>query len=192
MKNQHTAAFGLLAADWGPNQLFKNMTRKNRLSLVADIIEQNCVTNQDELLKLLAAQGFIVTQATLSRDLKKLQAVKVPDEYGSYRYRISDSSYINNSEIPDFARRPHGRNYHPGVEKLAISGNMIVIKTRNGYAGALAYDIDMLDNDMLLGTIAGADTVFAVMDPEADRNEILDVLSAIIPIENMSPAKDQL
>ena len=58
---------------------------------------------------------------------------------------------------------------------------MAVIKTRNGYAGGLAYDIDMLDSPMILGTIAGADTIFAVLNADASRNEILDLFSEILP-----------
>ena len=64
---------------------------------------------------------------------------------------------------------------------MAFSGRQAVIKTRNGYAGGVAYDIDELSSDVILGTIAGADTVFVAISDKATRRQVYDMLSEIIP-----------
>ena len=64
---------------------------------------------------------------------------------------------------------------------IAITGNLVVIKTRNGYASGLAYDIDTLESDLVLGTIPGADTVFAAVKEGTPRHELYTLFSSFIP-----------
>lgn len=146
--------------------------RKHRLSVIADIIASTAVASQDEMLRLLAARGFIITQATLSRDLKLLRTNKVPTDLGGYTYTFNDKGAINNTVQSAL---------HPAAVSVALSGNMLVIKTRNGYASGLAYDMDSLNSPLILGTIAGADTVFAVVRAGVDRAELCEMLSGFLP-----------
>lgn len=148
-------------------------TRKRRQKEICNIINSVPVKSQLELAKILQTRGFEVTQASLSRDLKMVNARKYPRGSANARYIIF--------EEPDLERMGELTGASASVISFSLSGNMAVIKIRNGYAGGLAYDIDMLDSPMILGTIAGADTIFAVLNADASRNEILDLFSEILP-----------
>ena len=74
-------------------------------------------------------------------------------------------------------------NYQSGFVSLAISGNMAVIKTRNGYAPGLAYDIDISNSKDILGTIPGSNTIFAVMREGMTHDEIRESLSRFLPLD---------
>lgn len=148
-------------------------TRKRRQKEICNIINSVPVKSQLELAKILQTRGFEVTQASLSRDLKMVNARKYPRGSANARYIIF--------EEPDLERMGELTGASASVISFSLSGNMAVIKTRNGYAGGLAYDIDMLESPMILGTIAGADTIFAVLNADASRNEILDLFSEILP-----------
>ncbi len=75
------------------------------------------------------------------------------------------------------------------ILSLAFTGNIAVIKTRNGYAGGLAYDIDEISSPLLLGTIAGADTVFVALAEDASRNVLFTLFSAILPANVIAESK---
>ncbi|MGM9803487.1 MAG: arginine repressor [Muribaculaceae bacterium] len=153
--------------------------KKARLQMIKDIIRENVVGCQDELAKLLAVEGMHVTQATLSRDLKALRITKVANHEGAYMYVMSDGY----DQTAEGTVLPGGRM--PGVAtgfvSLEFSGNFAVIKTRNGYASGLAYDIDMAELDEFIGTIAGANTVFAVLREGITHRRASRALSTIIP-----------
>lgn len=164
--------------------------RKSRLPVIIDILTHNSIGSQEELSKQLAIRGFIVTQATLSRDLKMLRTTKVATDMGGYRYIIADSNHMSNE--------PYAKNQntvqsslHPAALSCAISKNIVVIKTRNGYASGLAYDIDMLESEHILGTIPGADTVFAVVNENSSREQLYALFSSFLPSHVMSQARSQ-
>lgn len=136
--------------------------KKNRVQLITDLINNNCIGSQSELCDLLVSNGVDVTQATLSRDLKMLRATKVPTDSGGYMYIIPDSNEIHNKML-EHGQAGSSAATHVGPMSIEFSGNFAVIKTRNGYATGLAYDIDMSHSPEILGTIAGADTVFAIL-----------------------------
>ena len=151
--------------------------KKERLRAIIEIIKNNPIGNQLELSENLAEQGFKVTQATLSRDIKTLRVTKVATDHGKYTYIIPDNNNLQNSLLMN-------HNQQIGFVSVAFSGNIAVIKTRNGYATGLAYDIDMSQSAQILGTIAGADTVFAIIREGVTRDEVLKLLSRFIPIDN--------
>lgn len=151
--------------------------KKERLRAIIEIIKNNPIGNQLELSEKLAEQGFKVTQATLSRDIKTLRVTKVATDHGKYTYIIPDNNNLQNSLLMN-------HNQQIGFVSVAFSGNIAVIKTRNGYATGLAYDIDMSQSTQILGTIAGADTVFAIIREGVTRDEVLKLLSRFIPIDN--------
>ncbi len=151
--------------------------KKERLRAIIEIIKSNPIGNQLELSEKLAEQGFKVTQATLSRDIKTLRVTKVATDHGKYTYIIPDNNNLQNSLLMN-------HNQQIGFVSVAFSGNIAVIKTRNGYATGLAYDIDMSQSAQILGTIAGADTVFAIIREGVTRDEVLKLLSRFIPIDN--------
>ena len=161
-------------------------SRKARLPEIIDILTHHVISSQEELSKQLAVRGFIITQATLSRDLKLLRANKIADDRGGYRYIVGENHAFARSR----GRRhtPVVPTSHSSVLSIAITGNLVVIKTRNGYASGLAYDIDMLGSDLVLGTIPGADTVFVAVREGTPRKELYTLFGAFIPATVMSEA----
>ena len=160
-------------------------SRKNRLPEIIDILANQTIASQEELAKELAIRGYTTTQATLSRDLKLLKASKVADDRGGYRY-VADTS-ANSIQLHTHGHMPSATTHH-SVISLAVTGNLIVIKTRNGYASGLAYDIDSMNSDMILGTIPGADTVFVAVREGISRADLFDLFSSFIPTSVMSAA----
>lgn len=133
----------------------------------------------------LKARNCEVTQATLSRDLKTLRTSKVVTELGGYRYVIA----ANGTAADEVATHAMDSVRQAAILSIAVTGQTVVIKTRNGYAGGLAYDIDELLSPIILGTIAGADTVFVAVDEHASRRDIFDLLSTILLANVMSEGK---
>lgn len=158
------------------------MSRKNaRIETLIEIIKNNIVGSQEELLKHLASKGFVITQATLSRDLKMLKASKVHLDHGDYTYMLPDATTAKNYT----GRKSSISNRVPlnGFISVEFTGNLAVLLTRNGYASGVAYDIDMLNASEIAGTIAGANTVFIAFKEGVTHKQARDVLKRIIPIE---------
>lgn len=102
--------------------------RQKRLTAIADILLNNIVGSQDELLELLLQGGYDVTQATLSRDLKTLRTSKIPTEMGRYRY-------VMGGVLPpdkDVEKGAAGMVSRAAIESVTMSGQLLVIRTRNG------------------------------------------------------------
>lgn len=160
--------------------------RSARLSVIMDLLTDNKIGNQEELSRLLADRGFDVTQATLSRDLRTLKIVKTVADDGSYRYV---AKHEPDSDISSFLRKETASL--PQALSIDVSGNIVVIKTRNGYASGLAYDIDLLRSEHVLGTIPGADTVFVVVNENSSRADIFNLFRDIMPVEVMEKSRSQ-
>lgn len=163
-------------------------SRKARLPEIIDILAHQVISSQEELSKQLAIRGFIITQATLSRDLKLLRAHKVSDDRGGYRYIVGDAHVFSRGK--QRPRATTGAGSHTAALSISITGNLVVIKTRNGYASGLAYDIDMLDSEWVLGTIPGADTVFVAIKEGTGRTDLFNLFSSFLPQSVMAEAKD--
>lgn len=159
--------------------------RQARLALIVKILLNNSIGSQEELMALLEANNCIVTQATLSRDLKTLRTSKVATELGGYRYVIA----ANGTAADEVATQAMDSVRQAAILSISFSGRQAIIKTRNGYAGGVAYDIDELLSPAILGTIAGADTVFVAVDDKATKAEIYKALSQIIPANIMEEGK---
>jgi len=139
-------------------------TRAGRRQLILDILGRQSVHSQGELLEILARDGFVVTQATLSRDLVELGAVKVregktlvyavPGEGGDRTARVAPGLH----EVTDRLRRQ--------CEELLVtalaSANLVVLRTPAGAANYLAAALDHAGQPEILGTIAGDDTVMII------------------------------
>lgn len=146
------------------------------------LIRNKCIGSQDELAAQLAQHGYEVTQATLSRDLKMLKTTKVPTDRGTYVYMLPDSNTLKDKLLAR-GRMDLNTNYQSGFISLTFSGNIAIIKTRNGYAAGLAYDIDMHEFPEIIGTIPGSDTIFAVIREGVTQAEARKVLATILPLE---------
>ena len=157
--------------------------KKERLQLIVNLVKKNSIGSQNELAQMLEKNGCSVTQATLSRDLKSMKITKVATNDGGYMYIIPDTNKIHDSMLMS-GQRSMTAHQQVGFISIKFSGNIAVIKTRNGYAAGLAYDIDMSHSDEVLGTIAGADTVFAIMDENLSHDDALKFFARFIPVEH--------
>ena len=155
--------------------------RKKRVQVIMDLISSRSIGSQEELVRLLADRGFKVTQATLSRDLKMLRTTKVATDRGTYMYILPDRNVVKDRMLATGEINPEN-HYTNGFVSLAFSGNIAVIKTRNGYAGGMAYDIDVCNTPEILGTIPGSDTVFAVLAEGVSHEQARQALSKVLSI----------
>lgn len=157
--------------------------KTSRLETLKMLISSQELSSQEQLLQALQKEGFQITQATLSRDLKLLKVAKAASSSGKYAYVLpNDTLYkrvTNHTSISKML-------VSTGFQSINFSGNMIVIKTRPGYASSIAYNIDNSDIPQILGTIAGDDTIFLVKKKGVDEEEIVDILSEVIPDINQN------
>lgn len=152
--------------------------KTDRLEALKMIISSRELGSQSELLTALDKEGFHLTQATLSRDLKQLKVAKAASMNGKYVYVLPNETMYRRVKTP---RRASEMQLTSGFLSINFSGNMGVIRTRPGYASSIAYNIDNNDVPDVLGTIAGDDTIFIVIKEGADNADVIDELSYIIP-----------
>ena len=141
-------------------------TNKMRLQVIKKIISEQEVSDQIHLLNELKNSGIETTQATISRDLQRLNVVKVRVETGRYRYQILKKESEN--DLKDQLRVV----FDNFVNQIKSTNNMIVIKTTSGNANSVAVIIDRLGLPEILGTIAGDDTVLTIFDTDENRKQI--------------------
>ncbi len=137
------------------------------------IISSQQLGNQEEVLRALSDEGFNLTQATLSRDMKQLKVAKAASMNGKYVYVLPNETMYRRVAKPSTARE---MLHTPGFVSMSFSGNMAVIKTRPGYASSIAYNIDNSDIPEILGTIAGDDTIFIVMKEGTSKLRLKNAL----------------
>lgn len=152
--------------------------KNNRLEALRLIISSQELGSQEELLKALQKEGFKLTQATLSRDLKQLKVAKAATMGGTYVYVLPNDSMYKRISTPASIREMMQMT---GFVSLQFSGNMGVIKTRPGYASAMAWNIDNAGIPSIIGSIAGNDTIFFVIKEDVPRQEVIDALSEVLP-----------
>ena len=152
--------------------------KNNRLEALRLIISSQQLGSQDELLNALQKEGFKLTQATLSRDLKQLKVAKAASMSGNYVYVLPNETMYKRVSTPNSIRE---MMKVPGFISINFSGNMGIIKTRPGYASSIAWNIDNSDIPEILGTIAGDDTIFIVIKEGIKHQEVISALSDFVP-----------
>ena len=155
------------------------MKEKNsRIETLKMLISSKELGSQEEVLKALKKEGFQLTQATLSRDLKQLKVAKAASMNGKYVYVLPNETMYKRVSSAQSAREMLST---PGYMSLNFSGNMGVLKTRPGYASLIAYNIDNADIPQVLGTIAGDDTIFLALKEGCSRQKVVEELGNIVP-----------
>lgn len=152
-------------------------TKDRRLEAIKMIISGKEVGSQEEVLNELRKEGFTLTQATLSRDLKQLKVAKAASMNGKYVYVLPNETMYRRSHKPLSAGEMLS---NPGFLSINFSGNLGVIKTRPGYASSIAYNIDNSNVPEILGTIAGDDTIIIVLREGVDQNALVDGINDIV------------
>ena len=143
--------------------------KASRQIRILELIQNNSIQTQDELATALRNEGYDVTQATVSRDIKELNLIKTAAPDGSYRY-----SAVNNVK-QDQQDRLH-RIFASTVLKVQSANNIIVLKTMQGSANTVAVVIDSFNNDDILGCVAGDDTVIIIV---SSNDKVADIESLI-------------
>jgi transcriptional regulator of arginine metabolism len=134
------------------------LAKPQRQHRVARLLADHAVTSQGQLVELLAAEGIAATQATVSRDLEDLGAIKVRVAGGESAYAIP--------ELPSRQRAPEDhlrRVFGDWVVEVAHSGNLVVLRTPPGSAHVVASAIDRSGLPGVLGTVAGDDTLVVIV-----------------------------
>lgn len=137
------------------------------------LIKEQIITTQDELQEALELLGFKVTQSTVSRDIKELRIIKSQDENGIYRYLVA-------SGTANKAASHYEEMFSRAAIDVLYSMNTVVVKCYPGMASSACVALDRLFSDMVLGSLAGDDTILAVTKSEHDSLVLTSELKKLI------------
>ncbi len=152
-------------------------TMKNkRHEAILRIITENIVETQDELQKYLEEAGFTVTQSTVSRDIKQLRVTKTHDSHGNCRY----ISRISQADIKSDDHQKYIDVFSNCVRSIDYAMNDVVIKCYPGMASSACLTIDSIYKDMIVGSLAGDDTIFVITRSEDSAKELVSKLNGLI------------
>lgn len=147
--------------------------KTNRQKKILEIVNHSTVETQDDLILALAQEGFHVTQATISRDIRELQLTKVLTGKGNYRY-----------VAPKKEEQPAGMKFNTALVESVVSVehamNLVIIRTFPGLANAVAAGIDRLAIAEVLGCVAGDDTIFVATRSEQSAKNISERLHVMM------------
>ena len=139
--------------------------KSKRQERILELITSNEIETQDDMMNLLREEGFAVTQATVSRDLKELKLTKTLTSRGTYRYTRPTHHHIaGNAKF--------SRAMVDSITKVDYSCNNVVLKTYPGMAQAVASGVDALNLADILGCVAGDDTIIIVTRDEESSAQI--------------------
>ena len=136
-----------------------------RQTAILSLIEQNDIETQEELAGKLREMGIVVTQATVSRDIKELRLLKVLSSKGGYKYATADKAEHGLSDR-------FVRIFVDSVLSISHAGNIIVIKTLSASANAACEAIDSMHWPEILGTMAGDNTILAIVHDEEEAARV--------------------
>ncbi|MDY4921239.1 MAG: arginine repressor [Phascolarctobacterium sp.] len=135
--------------------------KMTRHAKIKEIIDNHKIETQEDLASALRNEGIDVTQATVSRDIKELMLVKVPDANGHYHYAYpKEHSMMLTTERLE-------RTFHDSIVNIRANECMVVIHSLPGTAQAVGFALDYMKWPEILGTIAGDDTVFVALENKA-------------------------
>ena len=145
----------------------------NRHAKIIELINMYQIETQEELATYLNQEGFKVTQATVSRDIRDLKLTKIPSEDGKQKYAIHQSAgtTMNDKYI---------RVLRDGYVSMDMAQNILVIKTVGGMAMAVAAAVDAMQWNEVVGSIAGDDTIMCAIRTNEDTVKVMDKISKIV------------
>lgn len=151
----------------------RNTNKRTRLQVIRMIVGNSAIESQEILAREMDKAGFPSTQTTLSRDLKQLRISKVRTRSGKSVYALPGTVQFEAVATSDEIRETRW--------SLLFGNSMAIIHTPPGHASMVAYDIDETRSPLILGTIAGDDTVFVALSVEAEREKVEEVLYKVVP-----------
>lgn len=148
----------------------KRVSKTKRQTQVADLLAAEAITSQEQIVEHLGANGITATQATVSRDLEDLGAIKVRIPGGASAYAIPDHPH------EQVAPAGHLRRvFTEWVVDAQASDNIVVLRTLPGSAHVVASAIDRTGLDEVLGTVAGDDTLMVVASPSSSGEAVAEL-----------------
>lgn len=147
--------------------------KAKRQALIREIVENQSIQTQEELADALREHGMVVTQATVSRDIKEMHLLKVLSEEGGYRYATMDKSEQGMNERLI-------RMLADSVVDMSSANNLIVIHTLPGSAHVAGEAVDSLRWPEVLGTIAGDNTILVIVRSNEDVDAVLRRFRGIV------------
>ena len=150
--------------------------KKARHEVTLSLIEKENIGTQEALLERLIEEGYSVTQATISRDIKALRLLKTPTGDGEYKY-----VYVQ-KDSEDYTQKYYSILSH-SVVSVNFAGNMAVVKCYTGMAQAACTAVDNIVTDKIVGTLAGDDTIFVLCKDEGAASELKKRIEKIAGIQ---------
>ena len=147
--------------------------KARRQALIREIVESQSIQTQEELAQALGERGMVVTQATVSRDIKEMHLLKVLAEDGSYRYATMDKEEQGTSDRLI-------RMLSDSVVSMDSANNLIIIRTLPGSAHVAGEAVDCLKWPEVLGTIAGDNTILVIVRSNEDVEAVMRRFRGII------------
>ncbi|MCI9532256.1 MAG: arginine repressor [Lachnospiraceae bacterium] len=140
---------------------------------ILELIEKNNIETQEELSEHLEKEGFFVTQATVSRDIRELGLYKVVGREGRQKYAALREKKANLEE-------KYIRVFKEGCVSMDMAQNILVIKTVSGMAMAVAASLDAIGYSEIVGSIAGDDTIMCAVRSVEDTERVMEKLRRLL------------
>lgn len=144
-----------------------------RHSKIIELINKNDIVTQEELAEKLNEEGFNVTQATVSRDIRELKLTKIAVENGKQKYVVIQST-------EGWVSEKYIRVLRDGFLNIDRAENLVIVKTVSGMAMAVAAAIDGMQWGEILGCIAGDDTIFCAVRTKEETLTVIDKIKKMV------------
>lgn len=148
--------------------------KESRQRLIAELVEKEFISTQAEIAERLSARGIAVTQATISRDVNELRLVRLPAGNGQHHYRATPLA-AQEDILGELAQR-----FKLFVRNLDRGENTLVIRTDEGHASGVAFILDKLEREEIVGTLAGQDTILVIARTNEAAVELLDEFEELL------------
>ena len=149
--------------------------KNKRQEVLLKLIRDNVISTQEDLTEALINEGFSVTQSTVSRDIKTLRLVKTRDIDGNYRY----VSTLDNSSRHDTNTEKYAEIFSHSAVSVRYEMNDVVIRCYSGMASSACVAVDSLYSEMIVGSLAGDDTVFIITENETMAQRLTESLKKL-------------
>lgn len=147
--------------------------KAKRHQKIIELIKNYDISTQEDLMLYLSQNGYDVTQATVSRDIKELRLIKSMYGDGKYKY-----VQVNSDQVSELSQK--SALFCQSAKSIDYSGNIVVIKCYNGMANAACAILDALNFDGVLGSIAGDDTIFVLTKNEETSLKLIDSIKIML------------
>ena len=147
--------------------------KQMRQTRIRELLFSEAIDTHERLAEVLEQQGIEVSQSTLSKDLRELGLVRVPQAIGGFRYSLPDSGatmrdrHILDRELQDF------------LVQAEQAANLVIVRTLSGHAQSVCEAIDRIGWNEAAGTIAGENTIFIATRSDAEATAVVDKISAV-------------